>query len=205
MKPLVIIGAGGLGSESLWVATEMGGWDCLGFADDDSSKGDSVYGKPLLGRVDAICDTMEPVWFHCAIGNNQVRARVFERFEAKGWAPASLIHPNVAVGPNVRIGAGSYIGAGCVLCPNASTGKGAVVNCQVLLGHDSMMGDFSQACPGVRVNGYCKVGEYAFLGSNASLRPGVSIGAGATLGANSLAIRNIAENTMAIGVPARTM
>jgi sugar O-acyltransferase (sialic acid O-acetyltransferase NeuD family) len=204
MKPLVILGAGGLGAEALWVARDVGEWDPVSFADDDVTKGGHSRGIPITGKIEAVYESMEPTWFYCAIGDNLARGRVFDRFMAKGWKPAKLVHPSVIMGPGVEIGDGCYVGAGSILGPDSSLGRGVVINCHVTVGHDSRMEEFTQACPGSRISGHCRVGAFAFLGSNATLRQGVRLGSGTTVAANSLVVRNVAEG-MVIGVPARSM
>lgn len=203
MKELVIIGAGGLGIEALWAANDMGGWKCRGFVDDNSSKGPVFSGLPLLGTVSEVAASDSGGWFHCAIGKNDVRQRVSEEFQAAGWRSATLIHPSVLIAPGVEIGPGSYIGPGSILCPNAKLGLGVVINCHVSVGHDSLLGDFVQACPGVRVSGNCTVGELSFLGSNASLKPGVRIGQRVSVGANSFVINSVSDGRAVFGVPAK--
>jgi acetyltransferase EpsM len=201
----VIIGAGGMGNDALWVANEMQEWECIGFADDNDSIAKNRGGIPVLGTVKAVGESIEPVWFFCAIGKNEVRKRVFGSYVERNWKPATLIHPSAIIGPGVSVGGGTYVGPGCILCPNVTVGDSVLVNCQVMLGHDSRLGDFSQICPGVKVNGNCKVGELAFLGSNAALQPGVSVGARSTVGANSFVVKDVPDDRLVIGVPARMM
>lgn len=203
MNSLVIIGAGGLGKEALWVSRAMGIWDCRGFADDRNSG--EVDGAPVLGRVDDVVTSDSPAWFHVAIGNNEIRKKVSERFLASGWKAATLIHPSVVVAPSVRIGEGTYVAPGSVLCPFATLGAGVLINCCVSVGHDAVLGDYVQACPGVRISGNCKVGELAFLGSNAVLQPGIKVGARASVAAASFALRNVPDGETVIGVPAKRL
>lgn len=65
------------------------------------------------------------------------------------------------------------------------------------------MGDFSQACPGARVNGNCVLERLVFLGSNVTLMPGVKVGYRATIGANSQVVRSLEPLVTLAGVPAR--
>jgi acetyltransferase-like isoleucine patch superfamily enzyme len=103
------------------------------------------------------------------------------------------------------IGAGTYIAPGCVVCPRAHVGNHVVINTHVSVGHDSVLEDYSQICPGARISGGCRIGKYAFLGSNASLTPGVAVGCGAVVGANSHAVRTVAPGVTVIGCPARAV
>jgi acetyltransferase-like isoleucine patch superfamily enzyme len=75
----------------------------------------------------------------------------------------------------------------------------------VSLGHDSVLEDYSQICPGARISGGCRIGKQAFLGSNASLTPGVAVGYGAVVGANSHAVRTVRPGLTVVGCPARAV
>ena len=77
-----------------------------------------------------------------------------------------------------------------------------LINTRAAIGHDAVVEDFSQICPGAQINGNCKVGRRALIGSNASIFPGISIGEGATVGGNSQVIRIVKANKTVNGVPA---
>jgi acetyltransferase EpsM len=55
----------------------------------------------------------------------------------------------------------------------------------------------------VHLAGSVHVGEGAFLGIGSVVSPGVRIGRWTTLGAGAVAIRDLADGTVAVGVPAR--
>jgi sugar O-acyltransferase (sialic acid O-acetyltransferase NeuD family) len=215
---LLILGAGGLGSEYAWVAEAMNEesrrnskqrlWEILGYADDDLEK----KGKILRGHeVDA---TVEEVFtshragevaFAVAIGSNRVRERIARRAEENGWIPATLVHPSVIIASDAEIGPGSYLAPGSVVCPGARVGRHVIVNTHVSIGHDSVLEDFVQLCPGTRVSGGCRIEICGFLGSNASLAPGVVVGKDAVVGANSFVVRKVSDGTTVLGCPAMPM
>lgn len=209
MRKLVIFGAGGFGQEAIWVAESMNEelpeplrWEVLGYLDDDSTKvGQRFYGHPVLAAPPDDRD----LWFHCALGSNTAREAVASRLEARGWRPAALIHPSVVQAKFVEVGEGTYVGAGSILSPNARVGRHVIVNQRVSVGHDSLMEDFSQACPGSQINGFCQVLRGALIGSGASIRQGRSVGPRAVVGANSLAVMDVEPGTTVLGVPARLL
>jgi sugar O-acyltransferase (sialic acid O-acetyltransferase NeuD family) len=217
-RTLVIIGAGGLGSEYLWVAAAMnatpGGhaaaplWDIVGFADDSLHKRASVVDDYRVhGTIEETAAqwTGAPISFAVAVGNNSMREQLVVRAEAAGWIPATLVHPSVIMARDVQIGDGTYIAPGCVLCPGARVGRHVIINTHVSVGHHSVLEDYAQICPGARVNGDCRVGKYGFLGSNASLTQGVAVGDAGVVGANSHAVRKVAAGATVIGCPAVTL
>lgn len=208
MQDLVIFGAGGFGQEAVWVAESMNDqlppaerWNVLGYLDDDASKaGKTFYGYPVLSSAPA-----GRVWFHCALGDNATREAVAARLEARGWRPATLIHPSVIRAKFVEVGEGSYVGAGSILSPSCRLGRHVLVNQRVAIGHDAVLEDFSQACPGAQINGYCTLRRGAFVGSNASLHQGRVVGERAVVGANSQVIRDVEPGATVLGVPARVL
>lgn len=206
-EQFVIIGAGGQGAEALWVARASGREGFLGFLDADLSlQGAEVMGAMVIGpEADFIKDKPAGIGFHCAIGNNTIRQKVAEICEAAGMVPVSLVHPQAIVAPEASVSGGAYVGAFSVISVRAQVGKHVLINLNVTVGHDAVVGDYVQLCPGARVNGICRVGEMSLIGSNAVIEPGRTVGANATLGANSYAVGDVEDGHTAMGVPARTI
>ena len=211
-QKLVIAGAGGFGTEGIWIAEAMNQarpdnppWEILGYVDDNPEKtGQQFYGYPVLGTPEKTATMYrDPIAFIPQIGKNRIRKKVAERLMELDWKPATLIHPNVVIAREVTIGMGVYIGPGTVLAPASMIGDFVIINTHAGIGHHSVLGDFCQICPGARITGACKVGAFAFIGSNTVLQPGISIGEGATAGSGSQVIRSVQPQTTVLGVPAR--
>lgn len=216
---LIIVGAGGLGTEFTWVAEEMNAaadrdgaayppWQILGYSDDASEKRGKLLGRYLVhGTIQETAGKFagQDVAFAVAVGDNYTREKLAHAAEAAGWRPASLVHPSVILADDARIGAGTYIAPGCVVCPGAQVGNHVIINTHVSVGHDSVLEDYAQICPGARISGGCRIGKQAFLGSNASLTPGVAVGCGAVVGANSHAVRTVPPAVTVVGCPARAV
>jgi sugar O-acyltransferase (sialic acid O-acetyltransferase NeuD family) len=210
---VIIVGCGGLGREVLWAArraqAQTPDWtaEIVGFTAETAPHGNqSLDGLPFLGLTSKgllEVSPAAPTHFICAIGDNRARKRLCGILESLGLIPFTVIDPSVAIGPMVEIGYGSYIGAGSIISPSSRIGRHVVINHACSIGHDSNMGDFSQACPGTRISGWVQVGEGALLASNAVAAPKVSIGPWAILGASSMASRDLPAEATAIGIPAK--
>ena len=212
MKKIVIMGSGGFGAEAIWALEEVNKlkplseqWNILGYVDDDKSKkGKFFYDYKTLGtpsEIDKIYSG-DQLWYFCAIGDNNSRSNVVKYLDELGWKAATLIHPSAVMAKKIEIGAGSYIGPVSVICPNATIGKHVLINTRVAIGHDTVMENFSQACPGAQINGFCKIGYLSLIGSNASIMPGTKIGERAVIGSNSQVLRAVKNDTTVNGVPA---
>lgn len=209
MRKLVIFGAGGFGQEAAWVAESMNDqlpthtrWEILGFLDDDPSKaGRQYFGHKTLSTR----PTESDIWYYCAVGRNITREKISQRLDGYGWKAATLVHASVISARGVEIGEGTYVGPGSILSPMAQVGRHVIINQRVSIGHDAVLGDFSQACPGAQINGYCRLGRYALVGSNASIHQGKKVGEKAVVGSNSQVITDVATSTSVCGVPARVL
>lgn len=211
MKQLVIIGAGGQGQDVHWAAMNIHArqpsYVFAGFCDDAEALRSGIYcGLPLLGTIEAAAAKLTgEVWFICAVGDNRNREKLVARAEQLGWQAESIVDPSVPIAPGVTIGAGSYVGALAVLSSKARIGRHVLVNQGCSIGHDSVLGDFSQVCPGCRISGAAVLGTGGFVGSNGVIAPRIEVGAWARLGANAFAMRNVPAGSTAVGNPARVV
>lgn len=218
MRNLLIIGAGGFGCESAWVAQEMipaagetdtrvAGWNILGFVDSDERKRHTQHGGYAVhGTLEQAAEMFtDDVWFFCAIGNNVARQKLASSALSLGWKPATLIHPSAVIADTASVRAGTFVGPGAIVSSNAHVGEYVIINMHVSVGHDVVVGDYSQLSPGSRLSGFCFLEELVFLGTNAVLMPSTRVGRGAVVGTCSLGRGLIESNTTVCGVPARVV
>lgn len=59
--------------------------------------------------------------------------------------------------------------------PFAKIGSGNIFAPDVLIGHDSVIGDFNYFSSGIKVCGGCSIGNHNFIGTNAVLKEHLTI------------------------------
>jgi UDP-3-O-[3-hydroxymyristoyl] glucosamine N-acyltransferase len=104
---------------------------------------------------------------------------------------------------NIEIGEGSFIGANSILTTNIKMGKHAILNRGVQVGHDSQIGNFFSAMPGVIVSGNVRINDFVYMGNNSSIREKLLVGGLVIIGMNSAVVKNIKEPGVYGGVPAK--
>ena len=108
-------------------------------------------------------------------------------------------------GKNIHLGKNVFINAGCKFQDQG----GIYIGDNVLIGHNVVLATLNhEENPSRRGNlmpAPIKIGNDVWIGSNATILSGVSIGDGAIIAAGAVVTKDVAENTVVAGVPARYM
>jgi len=191
---VVVIGAGGHAKVVISTLTACGTPVAAVLDDDDSKWGTDAQGM-RVGRIERARGGRGIV----GIGDNAQRR---EMARALGLEWQTAVHPAAYVHASAKLGRGTVVFAGAVVQPDAVIGDHVIVNTGATVDHDCVIGDFAHLAPGVHLAGAVQVGEGAFLGIGSVVCPGVKIGRWARLGAGAVAIRDLADGVVAVGVPA---
>jgi acetyltransferase-like isoleucine patch superfamily enzyme len=71
--------------------------------------------------------------------------------------------------------------------------------------HDGGVGIFRVEHPGMNVFGRITVGNNVFIGNNSIILPNISIGDNVVIGVSSIVTKNVPDNVVVAGVPARVI
>jgi sugar O-acyltransferase (sialic acid O-acetyltransferase NeuD family) len=211
-QPLVILGTGGNCIDILDTIDEINAagtdaYDCLGFLDDNSSLwGTEVCGLKVLGPLAAAADLPDACCIVSGVGSirnftwrDEIIAKTglpLERFE-------TIIHPSASVSRMSQLGPGNVILQLVTVASSVVTGSHVVVLPSSILSHDCRIGDYTLIGGGVCVSGGVRVGRNCYLGTNSSIREQVTIGDRSLIGMGTVVVRNVAEESVVVGSPAR--
>jgi len=211
--PLVVIGAGGFGRETIDVleAMNLAGpspvYELLGVVDAKPSELNLTRladrGVAYLGRDVEWLESGHRAHYLIAIGSPQVRAHVDSAWRDAGLTPATAVHPTATLGSRVRIGEGSVVCAGVQVSTNVTLGRHVHLNPSATIGHDTVLGDFVSVNPAAVVSGDVLVGEAVLVGAGAVILQGLTVGGDSVIGASACVTSDVAMSTTVKGVPAR--
>ncbi len=206
---IIVMGASGHGQVVADVLFQM--WtkgremEIVGFLDDEAAlAGTRVLGLPVLGKL-ADLPAMPHDCVILGIGDNAVRARLFNELTSAGKRFATAIHPSAVLAPDVVISPGAVLCAGVVINTGGLVRENAILNTCASLDHHGELAQHSHVAPGVHLAGNVRVGEGALIGIGACAVPGVTIGAWSVVGAGAAVTQDVPERATVGGVPARNL
>ncbi len=207
-RPLLLVGAGGLARETAEAARSAGGFELVGFVDDDRALvGTVLDGLPVLGPPEVVLEHDDWLAVLCP-GSGTARAALVDRLEAQGVAEdrwATVVHPAAVVPPSCPVGPGAVVLAGTVLTTAVRVGRHVAVMAGCVLTHDDVVEDFATLCARVALAGHVNVGAGAYLGAGCLVREHLTVGDRAVLGMGAVVLQDVPADEVWVGVPARRL
>ena len=106
-------------------------------------------------------------------------------------------------GKNIHIGSGVFINSGCKFQDQG----GIYIGDGALIGHNTVLATLNHGMlpeeRGDLIPRPIHIGKNVWIGSNSTILPGVTIGDNAVIGAGSIVTKDIPENMIAVGSPAK--
>lgn len=166
-EKLLLVGAGGFGR--MVAEQAMLQYDCA-FVDDGQPVGTEICSIPVVGGIASLPELRKSYnLLAVGVGNNSIRAQVYEQAEKLGYIFPNVIAPSAYVSPYAQLG------NGCVILQNASVQNGGVVGNGVLLNAgaevhcDAVVEDYVLIYANSVIRTGAKVGKYARIGSNVTV------------------------------------
>lgn len=203
MIELIIVGGGGFSKEVAWLAKDIGKYSIKGILNDNAAPGTITSGISTLGGISEAVNYLN-CGFVIAIGNPRTRKKVEEKLKNIGVLHfPNLIHPSVIKSETVLLGEGNIICAGAILTTDIRIGNQNIININSTVGHDSVLGNYVTVAPLVAISGNVTLNDLTEVGTGASIRQGLTLEHGSMLGMGSVLTKNMPENQIFVGNPAK--
>ena len=186
-------------------------WEIVALTDANPEiHGQSVMGIPVVGSDDLLSKLRDQGIEHGLVGvgltaGTERRAAVCALLENTRFTLPVLVHPGALVASDVQIGAGSVVLAGAIVGTGCRIGRNAVVNIGASVSHDCVHEDNVVVSDGAHITGGIRIGEGTLIGAGATILPYLTIGMGSTVAAGSVVVKDVADNVIVAGVPARQL
>ena len=203
---IIILGAGGFAREVFFYLKSDGVYTDFIFVDDyNQKKSIQINNTSYVIVNDWNFDSYAGYKFLVGVGNPQLKRKLVLKALEIGLKPAKTFIHSTAQLFDVNIGLGGVIAPGAVITTSVSIGNYLGINLNGTVGHDVLIGDYSQLNPGVHVSGNSTIGELSLLGSGVVINEGLTLNSNLTIGSQSVVVKNLKDPGTYIGVPAKKL
>ncbi len=206
-RVFAIYGASGLGREVLELARiidkrENGRWDGFAFIDDGDVP-DVVSGVKVYKYDEAKERFGDGLEVTVAIGEPAIRRRLHDKLKADGIGSPTLIHPDAYIPESTTVGKGVVILMGCYISCDITIEDHVFLQPHVNVGHDDHLMEGCMIAGSGNIAGLVTIGKYTYIGMSAVVKECVTIGDDCVIGMGSVVYRDVPEEVMVLGNPAK--
>lgn len=203
---LVVVGAGGMGRETIDVA-RAAGREVVGVIDDGPSTADldrlARLGVAHLGDLDGWLASGSTTPWVVALGDPALRRRLAGRLASVAAPAPALVHPAATLGSDVLVGDGSIVCAGVRVSTHVRLGRHDHLLANAVVGHDVVVGDHVSINPGAVVSGTVRIGADTMIGAGSTVLQQLTVGARSVVAAAACVVHDVTDDVIVRGVPAR--
>ncbi|MBQ7570061.1 MAG: NeuD/PglB/VioB family sugar acetyltransferase [Synergistaceae bacterium] len=205
---LGIYGSGGLGREMLELARIINNnnlrWENIIFIDDADKDGSLINGAEVY-KYDEALNKFKNLEITIGIGEPIIREKLFNKIKVDNIKAAALIHPGVHIPETTKIGEGATICMNDFISCNVVIGDNVYIQPSANIGHDSVLDEGAFISAFCNIAGAVHVGKYTYIGMSAAVKELINIGSYSIIGMYSAVYKDIPDEVVAVGNPARPM
>ena len=212
VKQLIILGTGGncldIYDAALAINRQAGHpvYECLGLLDDNPAlHGQEISGLRVLGGLADAARFPDAVFIN-GIGSPSSFWRKADILRGTGLPRErfeTIVHPQASVSSLAKLGHGVAVLPGVSIAACAEIGDHVIILQGAIISHHCRIGDYGCIASGACLSGNVEAAPFTYIGANASVRNGIKIGTRALVGIGSVVVKDVLENTVVAGNPAK--
>ena len=207
-KNIVIFGGGSHCLCLIDIIEAAGNYHIIGIIDSVAEIGFEISGYKVIGRQHELVRLTEEYKIDggiIALGDNYSRMVVEKEIvaQAADFVFFNVIHPSAIISKSVKMGSGNVIMAGVIISVGAQMENHCIINTGSQLEHYSKMGNYSSLSAGVITGGYVELKKLSAIALGVTVFDRVTIGENTVVGSGSLVTKDLPDNVLAYGTPAK--
>ncbi len=208
MENILLFGGGLHLNYCIDIILKEGKYNIVGIVDSINEIGSELFGFTVVGRQEQLKDLVAKYKVDAGIitiGDNWSRKIVYDSILAQmpNFKFVNAIHPSAIIGMHVKLGVGVVVMAGCILNPSSTIGDFCFFATGAQFEHDCIIGDFASISAGSITGGKVIIGKYSAITLSVTVMDRITIGENTVVGAGSLVAKDLPDNVLAYGIPAK--
>ncbi len=184
-------------------------WEILGFLDDGAYAPDAmVNGYPVIGKLTSASRLPNDVSFINGIYNYSTCRRLTEilsKTEIGYDRWLNLIHPSTWISPSATLENGVIAYPFTVVHHHAKVGHRSLLMPRSTVGIHNTVGQDTIVGTNCILAGYANVESNVYLGQGSCVKERVTVGRGAIVGMGAVVTKDVDENAVVVGNPAKKL
>ena len=202
MNDIILIGNGGHSKVMQAIIERSKKYNLIGILDQNVTEY-KIYNQYFLDNTSNFEKYKTHAKFLIAIGDNYRREKIIKDLHLKDDYFTSLIDDTAILADNIKIDVGTVVMPGVVINPDSVIGKHSIINTGAIVEHDNNIGNYVHVSPGATLSGTVTVDDYVHIGAGATVIPNTKVSKNSVVGAGAVVIKDLKENCLAVGVPAK--
>ncbi len=210
MKKILILGGPGPATnigQAIVHANSLGysEYEFAGYVNDSLTL--DILGYPIVGKTTDIPKLLAEGYYFIntilKIGGMPERIAKFHSLLIPEDRLATFVHPMSFVMPTAKLGPGVVVMPFATVSANSTIGKCTLVMTNVFIGLTCNVGAFNFLAPTSCLGSWINTEEGVWLGFNSTVRGRTNIGKYSSVGAGAVLTKNVNENEIWVGNPAK--
>ena len=204
----VIYGASSVGKSIKLILDNDDKIEVVGFIDDYKEKYSKFCDLDIIGNFSDLVKLkgeVDCIFLGIGYTNMKLRGELFNKIKEMGFLTPNVIHPSALIENSAKLGSGDIILTGVIIDRNVEVGDNVLFYTGCIISHDVKIFNNVFFAPGVTVAGFVEVHEGTFIGAGSTIINNITIGKNAIVGAGSVVIKDVPDNAVVVGVPAKVI
>lgn len=209
-KNIVLIGGGNHVQYCIDIIEKEDKYNIIGIIDSIKETGTEVYGYQVIGIQEDIQELSFRYSFErgiITVGDNWIRSKIADDVYKvyPEFIFVNAIHPSVIIGNDVKLGIGIVAMAGVIFNPGSFISDHTFFATGAQIEHDCLIGKFASVSAGSILGGHVQIYSYAAICLGVTIFDRVCIGCNTVVGSGSLVTKDLPDNVLAYGNPAKVI
>ena len=179
--------------------------DCCINKASGSNPTSSIFSIPIISGNEKLQEKFNLGYrkVFVAIGDNQIRENISNYARRIGFDFINIISDKAIVSNSAVLGSGVLIMPGAIINADVKIGNHSIINTGAIIEHECLISEYSHVASNAVLLGKVEIGANTLIGAGATILPNLKIGARVTVGAGSVVTRNVSDDQVVMGNPAK--